>query len=135
MIVVFVLDTSVSMNQRATGGLTLLDCAKSAAEHFIKVRPAPPCRGAGLRECARPDGNPRGGQVRQRDPANRSDVYALVTCEDGPAAVKAFDRRARPPRRRPAQPAGPEQAREPPRHAGTPGRASWRRSRARPHAT
>lgn len=37
MIVVFVLDTSVSMNQRAMGGLALLDCAKSAAEHFIKV--------------------------------------------------------------------------------------------------
>ena len=37
MITVFVLDTSVSMNQRATGGLALLDCAKSAAEHFIKV--------------------------------------------------------------------------------------------------
>ncbi|KAK9838522.1 hypothetical protein WJX81_005008 [Elliptochloris bilobata] len=66
MIVVFVLDTSVSMNQRATGGLALLDCAKSAAEHFIKVR--------------------------QRDPANRGDTYALVTCEEGSAAMKAFDR-------------------------------------------
>ena len=45
MIVVFVLDTSVSMNQRAAGGLALLDCAKSAAEHFIKVcQSTPPCR-------------------------------------------------------------------------------------------
>ncbi len=132
MIVVFVLDTSVSMNQRATGGLTLLDCAKSAAEHFIKVPPAPPFQCAGLRERARPDGSPRGGQVRQRDPANRSDVYALVTCEDGPAAVKAFDRRARLPRRGP-RPAGG--TRQPPRRAGTPGQASWRRSRARPRAT
>lgn len=37
MLVVWVLDTSASMNQRAHGGLTLLDCAKSAIEHFIKV--------------------------------------------------------------------------------------------------
>jgi hypothetical protein len=37
MLVVWVLDTSASMNQRAHGGLTLLDCAKSAMEHFIKV--------------------------------------------------------------------------------------------------
>lgn len=37
MLVVWVLDTSASMNQRAHGGLTLLDCAKSAIEHFLKV--------------------------------------------------------------------------------------------------
>ena len=101
MIVVFVLDTSVSMNQRAMGGLALLDCAKSAAEHFIKV-----CSGTALcrlplahvpqcRATVPPHAATRVlWQVRQRDPANRGDVYALVTCEEGSAAVKAFDRRA-----------------------------------------
>eukprot|EP00897_Mesotaenium_endlicherianum_P008359 jgi/Mesen1/7551/ME000392S06807 len=38
MLVVFILDTSASMNQRISSGLTLLDCAKSAVEHFHKVR-------------------------------------------------------------------------------------------------
>ena len=38
MIFVFVVDTSASMNQRAANGMTLLDCAKSAVEHFVKIR-------------------------------------------------------------------------------------------------
>ncbi|KAK9820221.1 hypothetical protein WJX72_007615 [[Myrmecia] bisecta] len=54
------------MNQRTAGGLTLLDCAKSAAEHFVKVR--------------------------QRDSAAKGDTYMLVTCEDGPGGVQALDR-------------------------------------------
>ena len=37
MLVVFLLDTSASMNQRCSNGLSLLDCAKSAVEHFHKV--------------------------------------------------------------------------------------------------
>ena len=37
MLVVFLLDTSASMNQRCANGLSLLDCAKSAIEHFHKV--------------------------------------------------------------------------------------------------
>jgi hypothetical protein len=41
MLVVWVLDTSASMNQRCQGGLTLLDCAKSAIEHFLKVLVTP----------------------------------------------------------------------------------------------
>lgn len=36
--VVFVVDTSASMNQRIYNGLSLLDCAKAAVEHFLKVR-------------------------------------------------------------------------------------------------
>ena len=35
--IVIVLDTSPSMNQRVQGGLLLIDCAKSAIDHFIKV--------------------------------------------------------------------------------------------------
>jgi hypothetical protein len=38
MLVVFLLDTSASMNQRCANGLSLLDCAKSAIEHFHKVQ-------------------------------------------------------------------------------------------------
>eukprot|EP00898_Chlorokybus_atmophyticus_P001350 jgi/Chlat1/2215/Chrsp17S02775 len=66
MLVAFILDTSASMNQRVAGGLTALDCAKSAIEHFLKVR--------------------------SRDAASRNDRYVLVTCEDGPGAIKAFDK-------------------------------------------
>lgn len=47
MNVLFVLDTSASMNQRTSGGLTLIDCAKSAVEHFLKVRTATPDRACG----------------------------------------------------------------------------------------
>eukprot|EP00736_Rhodelphis_marinus_P002104 Rmarinus@m.20803 len=36
--VVFVMDTSVSMNQKIGNGMKVSDCAKSAIEHFIKVR-------------------------------------------------------------------------------------------------
>lgn len=38
MHIVFVVDTSASMNQRVAGGITILDCAKAAIEHFVKVR-------------------------------------------------------------------------------------------------
>src|SRR5690348_15353191 len=64
MLVAFLIDTSASMNARAgVGGMTLLDCAKSAVEHFLKVR--------------------------GRDTTSRSDRYFLITTEDGPTAVKA----------------------------------------------
>jgi len=38
MIFLFVVDTGGSMNQVATRGISILDCAKSAIEHFLKVR-------------------------------------------------------------------------------------------------
>jgi integrator complex subunit 6 len=57
MIVVFVIDNSGSMNQKTSQGLSLLDCAKSAVEHFLKVRGR--------------DAN-----------AFRTDRYFLVTCEE-----------------------------------------------------
>ncbi len=41
MLVVFLLDTSGSMNQQCANGLSLLDCAKSAVEHFHKVKIIP----------------------------------------------------------------------------------------------
>lgn len=36
MLVTFVLDTSASMNQSTSSGMTLLDYAKSAVERFVK---------------------------------------------------------------------------------------------------
>ncbi len=60
MIVTFVIDTSASMNQRIYNGLSLLDCAKAAVEHFLKIR---------FREI-------------------RNDRFFLVTFEDGPGSVK-----------------------------------------------
>lgn len=53
MFFLFLVDTSSSMNRRTPRGLTLLDCAKSAVEHFVRVR--------------------------ARDPSARTDHYLLVT--------------------------------------------------------
>ena len=63
MWILFVVDTSASMNQRLSTGLSLLDAAKAAVEHFVKIR--------------------------GRDPNTRSDRYFLVTCEEGISAIKA----------------------------------------------
>jgi hypothetical protein len=38
MIVLFLVDTSASMNQRSVNGMTLLDLAKNSIENFMKVR-------------------------------------------------------------------------------------------------
>ncbi|XP_015608180.1 integrator complex subunit 6 [Cephus cinctus] len=64
-IIVFLIDTSASMNQRAYlgGRPTLLDVAKSAVETFVKVR--------------------------QRSPESRGDRYMLLTFEDPPHNIKA----------------------------------------------
>ena len=37
MIILFVIDTSASMNQKYPNGFSLLDCAKNGVEHLIKV--------------------------------------------------------------------------------------------------
>lgn len=63
MYIAFLIDTSASMNQRTSSGLTLLDCAKAAVEHFVKIR--------------------------SRDVTARNDRYFLVTCEE--IKVKFFD--------------------------------------------
>ncbi|GAB1866663.1 Integrator complex subunit 6-A [Camponotus japonicus] len=64
-IIVFLIDTSASMNQRAYlgGRPTLLDVAKSAVETFVKVR--------------------------QRSPESRGDRYMLLTSEEPPQNIKA----------------------------------------------
>uniref|UniRef100_A0A3B5LUC3 Integrator complex subunit 6 like n=1 Tax=Xiphophorus couchianus TaxID=32473 RepID=A0A3B5LUC3_9TELE len=62
-ILVFLLDTSASMNQRTYLGTTYLDVAKGAVEIFMKLR--------------------------ARDPASRGDRYMLVTFDEPPFGVKA----------------------------------------------
>ncbi|KAM4733201.1 integrator complex subunit 6 isoform 1-T1 [Anableps anableps] len=62
-ILVFLLDTSASMNQRTYLGTTYLDVAKGAVEIFMKLR--------------------------ARDPASRGDRYMLVTFDEPPYGVKA----------------------------------------------
>ena len=62
-IIVFLVDTSASMNQCARSGMTLLDTAKHSIEIFLKIR--------------------------SRDPACRLDRYMLLTFEDPPMNVKA----------------------------------------------
>ncbi|XP_071839568.1 integrator complex subunit 6-A-like [Apostichopus japonicus] len=62
-VLVFLLDTSASMNQRTYLGTSALDLAKGAVETFLKLR--------------------------AREPASRGDRYMLVSCDDPPATVKA----------------------------------------------
>ncbi|XP_072127188.1 integrator complex subunit 6 isoform X2 [Mobula birostris] len=62
-ILLFLIDTSASMNQRSYLGITYLDIAKGAVELFMKLR--------------------------ARDPASRADRYMLVTFDEAPFAIKA----------------------------------------------
>ncbi|XP_062332736.1 integrator complex subunit 6 [Osmerus eperlanus] len=62
-ILLFLIDTSASMNQRTYLGTSYLDIAKGAVEIFMKLR--------------------------ARDPASRGDRYMLVTFDDPPYGVKA----------------------------------------------
>uniref|UniRef100_A0A3Q2YJK3 Integrator complex subunit 6 n=1 Tax=Hippocampus comes TaxID=109280 RepID=A0A3Q2YJK3_HIPCM len=62
-VLLFLVDTSASMNQRSHLGTTYLDIAKGAVETFMKLR--------------------------GRDPASRGDRYMLVNYEDIPYGIKA----------------------------------------------
>ncbi|XP_046902200.1 integrator complex subunit 6 isoform X2 [Hypomesus transpacificus] len=62
-VLLFLIDTSASMNQRTHLGTTYLDIAKGAVETFMKLR--------------------------GRDPASRGDRYMLVNFEDVPVGIKA----------------------------------------------
>ncbi|KAB5576687.1 hypothetical protein PHYPO_G00200760 [Pangasianodon hypophthalmus] len=62
-VILFLIDTSASMNQRCHLGTTYLDIAKGAVETFLKLR--------------------------SRDPASRGDRYMLVSFEEAPAGIKA----------------------------------------------
>ncbi|KAM9326579.1 integrator complex subunit 6-like [Gastrophryne carolinensis] len=62
-ILLFLIDTSASMNQRTYLGTSYLDIAKGAVELFMKLR--------------------------ARDPASRGDRYMLVTYDEPPYCIKA----------------------------------------------
>ncbi|TNN36028.1 Integrator complex subunit 6 [Liparis tanakae] len=62
-VLLFLIDTSASMNQRTHLGTSYLDIAKGAVETFMKLR--------------------------GRDPASRGDRYMLVNYEDVPFGIKA----------------------------------------------
>ncbi|KAL4609089.1 integrator complex subunit 6-like [Arapaima gigas] len=62
-VLLFLVDTSASMNQRTHLGTTYLDIAKGAVETFMKLR--------------------------SRDPASRGDRYMLVSFEEFPLGIKA----------------------------------------------
>ncbi|XP_072451751.1 integrator complex subunit 6 isoform X1 [Chiloscyllium punctatum] len=62
-ILLFLIDTSASMNQRTYLGTSYLDIAKGAVEIFMKLR--------------------------ARDPASRGDRYMLVTFDEPPYGIKA----------------------------------------------
>lgn len=62
-IILFLVDTSASMNQRTYLGTSLIDIAKASVENFMKIR--------------------------ARDPNSRWDRYMLLTLEDPPSNIKA----------------------------------------------
>ena len=89
-IIVFLVDTSASMNQRTYLGMSLMDVAKGAVDTFLKVN---------LHEfdCISISRSVRDDvlcslfvfiQIRARDPASRMDRYMLLTFEDPPTNVK-----------------------------------------------
>ncbi|KAG0096731.1 Integrator complex subunit 6 [Podila epicladia] len=65
MIVIFLVDTSASMNQKFSNGMSALECTKSGIEHMVKHLP----------------------QVKPADKHN--DKFILVTYEDGPGCIKS----------------------------------------------
>ncbi|KAF9946900.1 Integrator complex subunit 6 [Mortierella alpina] len=65
MIVVFMVDSSASMNQKFSNGMSALECTKSGIEHLIKHLP----------------------HVKPADKHN--DKFMLVTYEEGPAGIKS----------------------------------------------
>ncbi|XP_048461203.1 integrator complex subunit 6-like [Rhincodon typus] len=67
-ILLFLIDTSASMNQRTYLGTSYLDIAKGAVEIFMKLR--------------------------ARDPASRGDRYMLVTFDEPPYGIKRITKKA-----------------------------------------
>ncbi|XP_030789699.1 integrator complex subunit 6-like isoform X5 [Rhinopithecus roxellana] len=107
-ILLFLIDTSASMNQRTDLGTSYLDIAKGAVELFLKVKggegrdgeSSRGISGCGLRcfcnVCialppfpTRPPPSSLAPQLRARDPASRGDRYMLVTYDEPPYCIKA----------------------------------------------
>uniref|UniRef100_A0A667IA49 Integrator complex subunit 6 like n=1 Tax=Lynx canadensis TaxID=61383 RepID=A0A667IA49_LYNCA len=109
-ILLFLIDTSASMNQRTDLGTSYLDIAKGAVELFLKVkggegRAGESSRGMGVvvdlgasvtsvsppppSFPSRPPPSSLVPQLRARDPASRGDRYMLVTYDEPPYCIKA----------------------------------------------
>ncbi|XP_048069499.1 integrator complex subunit 6-like isoform X6 [Ursus arctos] len=109
-ILLFLIDTSASMNQRTDLGTSYLDIAKGAVELFLKVkggegRAGESSRGVGVvvdlgasvtsvsppppSFPSRPPPSSLVTQLRARDPASRGDRYMLVTYDEPPYCIKA----------------------------------------------
>ncbi|KAF9428483.1 Integrator complex subunit 6 [Podila epigama] len=65
MIVIFLVDTSASMNQKFSNGMSALECTKSGIEHMVKHLP----------------------QVKPAE--KHGDKFLLVTYEEGPGCIKS----------------------------------------------
>lgn len=101
-ILLFLIDTSASMNQRAYLGTSYLDIAKGAVEIFMKVSAGPGGTAAPPAPFARSRRfSPLSPQLRARDPASRGDRYMLVTFDEPPYCIKVI----LPPRGCPGPPA------------------------------
>ncbi|XP_015979045.2 integrator complex subunit 6-like isoform X3 [Rousettus aegyptiacus] len=107
-ILLFLIDTSASMNQRTDLGTSYLDIAKGAVELFLKVktgerRDGENSQGMGVDLGvsvtfvsppppffpSRPPPSSLVPQLRARDPASRGDRYMLVTYDEHPYCIKA----------------------------------------------
>ena len=101
-IILFLVDTSASMNQKSYLGTSYLDVAKVAIDTFTKVRcvlhhalRVTLCRCSAVLpkhcRCCTADDDLyacSSVQYRQRDPASRYDRYMLVSFDDPPNAIK-----------------------------------------------
>ncbi|KAF9356670.1 Integrator complex subunit 6 [Mortierella sp. NVP85] len=65
MILIFLIDSSASMNQKFSNGMSALECTKSGVEHLLKHLP------------------------HVRPPEKHNDKFMLVTYEDGPGCIKS----------------------------------------------
>lgn len=90
-VLLFLIDTSASMNQRSHLGTSYLDIAKGAVETFLKVNEYTPLLHTLTllktykKNCVSVRFSP---QLRSRDPASRGDRYMLVSFEEAPAGIK-----------------------------------------------
>ena len=107
-IILFLVDTSASMNQKCYLGTSYLDVAKVAIDIFTKVRCVlrhalrvafRSCSVVMLRHCRWYAADVvmyacSPVQYRARDPASRYDRYMLVSFDDPPNAIKVRIRRS-----------------------------------------
>lgn len=89
-VIVFLIDTSASMNQRTRLGTTYLDIAKGAVETFLKVNNMEQIYTSTFLNPLFPWFVHVSTQLRSRDPASRGDRYMLVSFEEAPAGIKVL---------------------------------------------